>query len=179
MKNWQRKKVWICSYRPSKNVLFIFNWRIDDVCSENIKVHTRWFSSWPFDPLFRGHQQPGKGSWITTLKEVTIADLRKVQELLKERYDPPFLFQKRFATLSSLRNTVASSKDKRGIVIDLKQPVEEKRDLEQEKNGRCPRDPGSPKLGMGAWKLSTLRFEGDCIPLHHPLTGWDRIPRVG
>ena len=38
------------------------------------------------------------------------------------------------ATSLSPRNTVASSKDKRGIVIDLKQPVEEKRDLEEEKN---------------------------------------------
>ena len=35
-----------------------------------------------------------------------------------------------------------------------------------------PRDPGPPKLRMGAWNLlvSTMHFEGDWTPLHHPLT---------
>ena len=50
------------------NGIFTQQWMAKIYCK---LVGTRWFKPWPFHPLFRGHQQPFKGSRFHHPKKIT------------------------------------------------------------------------------------------------------------
>ena len=145
------------------------------------KIHTRWFD-WFVTFWFPIWRSP-------TTMQVNKSSLNHPKKGCKELpgtgiiegkiFSPPFLYQKRSNMVITWQHRCFFkgqtghcdwSQTARGGKTRLGGGKERKVSY---------RDPGSPKLRMGAWKLNTLHFGGDCIPLHHPLTGWDKIPRVG